>query len=204
MSIIPEPVQNLIDEFSKLPGIGEKTAARLTFYLLAKADSQNKILGQAVLSLKENLKECQNCFNLSLESFCEICQDQKRESNLLMIVEKPLDIVALEKTGFQGQYFVLGGLLNPLLDIGPEDIRTKELLDRILAPTENVSEVILGLDPSLEGEATALFLEKKIKDDSRFFKHKMKISRLARGLPVGGSLEYTDEITLTRALENRI
>lgn len=202
MSIIPEPVQNLIDEFAKLPGVGEKTAARLTFYLLAKADSQNKILGQTILTLKENLKECQKCFNLTLEPLCEICQDTKREQDILMVVEKPLDIVALEKTGFQGQYFVLGGLLNPLLDIGPEDIRTKELVDRILALTENVNEVILGLDPSLEGEATSLFLEKKIKEDPRF-KTNLKISRLARGLPVGGSLEYTDEITLTRALENR-
>lgn len=194
--ILPDSVSKLIEEFSKLPGIGPKTASRLTFYLLTKSDGDVANFGQAVLELKKQLKFCQNCYNITEASICLICQNSRRDHSLLMVVEEPLDVVALEKTGYQGVYHVLGGVISPIEGIGPENLRIKELFSRI--KKDSIKEIILATDPSLEGEATAMYIAREIQKMS-----KVKITRIARGLPVGGDLEYADEITLTRALEGR-
>ena len=200
MSILPKSVQNLIDELSKLPGIGPKTAARLTFYLLTGSDEDVQNLGKAIYHLKRNLIHCSVCFNISEKDPCDICGDERRDHNIIMVVQSPLDILALEKTGeYEGLYHVLGGAISPVDDIGPEDLRIKELLDRIKNEKDNISEVILATNPNLEGEATAMYINQKIKEQ----KTKIKVTRIARGLPVGGDLEYADEITLSRALEGR-
>jgi recombination protein RecR len=198
--ILPDSVTKLIEEFSKLPGVGPKTASRLVFYLLSKGDGDIKQFGQAILGLKEGLKVCPKCFNFTIEVPCQICQDPKRDQSLLMVVEEPLDIVAIEKTGFEGVYHVLGGVISPIDGIGPEHLRIGQLLEKI-----NVDEIILATDPSLEGEATAMYIAKEI-SKSKIENPKLKtlkITRIARGLPVGGDLEYADEITLRRALEGR-
>lgn len=203
--ILPDSVQNLIEEFGKLPGIGPKTASRLAFYLLTKSDQDVESLGQAVLSLKKNLVICSTCFNIGEKSPCDICADPKRDKSKLMVVEEPLDVVALEKTGFDGQYHVLGGVISPIDGIGPENLRIKELLAKLKksplrqSADSGIKEVILATDPSLEGEATAMYIAKQIQKEGL----KNKVTRIARGLPVGGDLEYADEITLTRALEGR-
>lgn len=201
--ILPHSVSKLIEEFSKLPGIGPKTASRLVFYLLTKPESDISQFGQTVLDLKKNLKICPKCFNITEHAICDICQDPKRDQNLLMVVEEPLDIVALEKTGFNGVYHVLGGVISPIEGIGPEDLRISQLLAKmkIESPPEGgLKEIILATDPSLEGEATAMYLAREIQ---KLNLSKVSITRIARGLPVGGDLEYADEITLTRALEGR-
>lgn len=201
-NIIPDSVSNLIEEFSKLPGIGPKTASRLTFYLLTKPDSDIERFGQAFLDLKKSLQYCEICFNITEDSPCEICADEKRDKSKIVVVEEPLDIVAIEKTDFNGFYHVLGGVISPIEGIGPEDLRIKEILEKI-KKDENIKEIILATDPSLEGEATAMYLAEKIKKQSLPEKGKVKVTRIARGLPIGGDLEYADEITLTRALEGR-
>jgi len=195
---LPKSIENLIEEFGKLPGIGPKSASRLTFYLLSKADHDIESLGEAVTNLKKNLKYCSNCFNITETEPCDICSNQKRDKTKIMVVEEPLDIVALEKTDFDGLYFVLGGVISPIDGVGPENLRIAEILSKIEKESE-IKEVILATDPSLEGEATAMYLDLQI----RKRKFKVKVTRIARGLPVGGDLEYADEITLTRALEGR-
>lgn len=202
MKIIPDSISNLIEEFSKLPGIGPKTASRLTFYLLTKPESDVQRFGQVLLDLKKSLKYCQNCFNITEDSPCEICASEKRDSKKIMIVEEPLDVVALEKTGYDGLYHVLGGVISPIEGIGPENLRIKEILEKIKKDDNQVEELILATDPSLEGEATAMYLNGEILKIRPAGK-KIKVTRIARGLPVGGDLEYADEITLTRALEGR-
>jgi recombination protein RecR len=197
--ILPDSVSKLIEEFAKLPGIGPKTASRLTFYLLTKSEGDLEKFGEAILNLKKTLKVCQSCYNITDKSPCEICADPKRDRSLLMVVEEPLDIVALEKTGFTGRYHVLGGVISPIEGIGPENLRIKELLAKI-KEDRGIKEIILAMDPSLEGEATAMYLAREIQKLSL---PKLLITRIARGLPVGGDLEYADEITLTRALEGR-
>ena len=202
--ILPESVEKLIEEFSKLPGVGPKTASRLTFYLLTKPDLEIENFGQRVLNLKKNLTFCQNCFNITEKSPCVICQDPRRDQTTIMVVEEPLDIVALEKTGFSGLYHVLGGVISPIDGIGPEDLRISQLLEKIKKKA-GLKEIILATDPSLEGEATAMYLAKEISKikDQKSKMGNIQITRIARGLPVGGDLEYADEITLTRALEGR-
>lgn len=204
MSILPRSVQKLIDEFSKLPGVGPKTASRLAFYLLTKPVSDINNLGQAVLDLKKHLVYCQECFNIAEKSPCDICADAKRDKAKLMVVEEPLDVVALSKTDYNGLYHVLGGVISPIDGIGPEQLRIRELLAKLkkdppAGEADGLKEVILATDPSLEGEATAMYLAKQIEKN----KIKIKVTRIARGLPVGGDLEYADEITLARALEGR-
>lgn len=197
--IIPDSVSNLIEEFSRLPGIGPKTASRLVFYLLTKPEGDIKRFGDTVNDLKKNLKYCERCFNITEESPCEICRDPKRDQKKIMVVEEPLDIVALEKTGFNGVYHVLGGVISPIEGIGPENLRIAQFLERIKGKKE--LEIILATDPSLEGEATAMYLAAEIKKLGSG--KDIKVTRIARGLPVGGDLEYADEITLIRALEGR-
>lgn len=196
--MLPESVQNLIDEFSKLPGVGPKTAARLVFYLLTKPAADLNSLGQSVLMLAKNLVLCQNCFNISETEQCTICADDKRDHTIITVVEEPLDVIALEKSlGFRGVYHVLGGVISPINGVGPEDLRIEQLLLRL--KEHNIHEVILATNPNLEGEATAAYLRDRIHSVNE----KIKITRIARGLPIGGDLEYADEVTLKRSLEGR-
>ena len=197
MSVLPQSISNLIDELSRLPGIGPKSAARLTFYLLAKKDSDVKRLGQAISNLQSDLEICSRCFNYATNNPCIICSDDRRRKNILAVVEEPLDIIALEKTGFDGIYHVLGGVISPVNGIGPDELRIHQLIKRIKDEPGVVDEIILATDPSLEGEATAMYIRQQLTP------YAIKTTRLARGLPVGGDLEYADEATLTRALEGR-
>jgi recombination protein RecR len=201
---LPESIQNLIDEFSKLPGIGSKTASRLVFYLLNKSDQEVAGFSQAVANLSKGLQKCQICFNVSEDNPCNICNNSKRDKSKIMVVEEPLDVVAIEKTPYDGLFHVLGGAISPIDNIGPDDLRIKELIDRIKTE-KGISEIILATDPSLEGEATAMYITKQIKNQNieNRIKSNIIVTRIARGLPVGGDLEYADEITLTRALEGR-
>jgi len=197
MNIIPKNVEKLIEEFSQLPGIGPKTAERLTFYLLRSADSQIDELGRAVTQLKKNIRTCSICSNITETDPCLICSNTSRDNSLICVVEEPLDIVAIENTGkYKGFYHVLGGVISPIEGIGPDELYVKELIERL--KNKEVKEVILATNPSIEGEATALYLQKLIRPKE------VRITRIARGLPVGGDLEYADEITLVRALEGRL
>jgi recombination protein RecR len=195
---LPTPLKEAIAEFEKLPGIGPKTAARLVFYLLSKPKESALKFGEAIINMREKLKFCSRCGHISEDQLCLICSDPNRNQKLLAVVEESLDIIAIEKTGkFEGVYHVLGGLLNPLEGITPEMLRIGSLLKR--AREENFSEIIIALDPSLEGEATALYIAERLKA----IVQETKITRIARGLPVGGDVEYADEMTLLKALENR-
>lgn len=202
---LPKSVERAITELSKLPGIGAKTASRLVFYLLSRPQERSVELGEALKSLRVGLASCEICWNIAETNPCSICADDERDPQLVMVVEEPLDVVALERTDWTGRYHVLGGVISPIQGIGPTDLRIRELLDRIEAPDPGITEIVLATDPSLEGEATALYLQRQIEalvKAGRTSK-KLKITRLARGLPVGGDLEYADELTLTRALEGR-
>jgi len=196
--MLPKSVQNLIDEFSKLPGIGPKTAARLTFYLLSKPQADIDSLGKSFLELNNNIKICKDCFNISDTELCFVCEDDRRNRSIIAVVEEPLDVIALERSyGYDGVYHVLGGSISPIEGIGPENLRIKELIKRILS--EDIEELILATNPDLEGEATAAYIKDKITESGK----DVKVTRIARGLPVGGDLEYADEITLKRSLEGR-
>lgn len=193
---VAKPVADLIAEFEKLPGIGPKSAQRLVYYLLHAPNEYSQTLAQAVGQLKEKTKICSICGNIAETDPCSICADTGRNHGLLMVVEEPLDILAIEKTRvFNGVYHVLHGAISPLSNIGPDDLKISDLLPRLRGG--KVKEVILATNPNMEGEATAMYLQKLISPLG------VKVTRLARGLPVGGDLEYADEITLTRALEGR-
>ncbi|MBD3360255.1 recombination protein RecR [Candidatus Peregrinibacteria bacterium] len=194
---LPKSVRDLIEEFAKLPGIGPKSAQRLAIYLLRSPGSRLEPLGRAVLNLKENVVFCETCWNISEENPCPICSDPGRDKSVICVVEDVLDVVALEKTGdFDGVYHVLHGALSPIDRIGPDQLKLIDLFRRI--EKGGLDEVILATNPSLEGEATSLYIQKHLKDS------KVKITRIARGLPVGGDLEYADEVTLSRALAGRL
>ncbi|MDX1665202.1 MAG: recombination mediator RecR [Candidatus Promineifilaceae bacterium] len=194
---LPRPVQRLIDEFARLPGIGPKSAARLTFYLLRSANEQALDLAGALEELKESTTLCSICFNITEQDPCAICAAEERERGLLCIVEEPLDVVALERSrAYKGLYHVLHGAISPVEGIGPEDLKIEELIRRL--DEGEFQEVIIATNATLEGDATTLYLQRRLSD-----REGMRLSRLARGLSVGGDLEYTDEITLTRALEGR-
>lgn len=196
MTQIAKPVADLISEFEKLPGVGPKTAQRLVYFLLHAPQDSSKALAKAVTELKEKTKLCSICGNIGENDPCVICTDTNRNHSLVMVVEEPLDILAIEKTrAFNGVYQVLHGAISPLQNIGPEDLKIQELLTRLRGG--KVKEVILATNPNMEGEATAMYLQKLIAPLG------VKVTRLARGLPVGADLEYADEITLTRALEGR-
>jgi recombination protein RecR len=194
--IIPKSVQKLIDEFGRLPGIGPKSAQRLTFYLLRGAKERTESLGRAILDLKENIQICSECSNLAESNPCLICSDPKRDHSIIMVVEEPLDIIAFEKTGkFDGLYHVLHGVISPVEGIGPDDLYIKQLLDRL--HSGDVKEIILATNINVEGEATAMYLQRLLEPLN------INVSRIARGLPVGSDIEYADEVTLSRALEGR-
>jgi len=196
--LLPEPIQNLIDGFSRLPGIGPKTASRLTFFLLHAPETLSRDLAEALQALKIETANCQVCYNITTagREQCNVCADSGRDTTLICVVEDPLDVIALERTGsYHGRYHVLQGLLSPIEGIGPEDIRIKELLARV--KSGDIEEVILATNPSMEGDATAMYLMQQLAPLG------VRITRLARGLPVGGDLEYTDQNTLVRALSGR-
>jgi recombination protein RecR len=190
------PVQDLIDELGRLPGIGPKSAQRIAFHLL-KLDKQDALrLARAIAVVKDKVAFCQTCFNVAEGDLCGICADPRRDATLVCVVEEPRDIVAVEKTGeFGGRYHVLLGAISPIDGVGPDQLRVRELLDRI--GREEVAEVILCTNPNLEGEATAMYVGRLLKPMG------VKVTRIASGLPVGGDLEYADELTLGRALEGR-
>ena len=194
MDALPESLNRLIDGLSDFPGIGKKTAERMAFYLLKSNDGWAQNLAKAIMDVKEQIHECPICHNISDTSSCSICSDAKRDPSLLCVVEDTTDLVVFEKTNhFRGKYHVLGGVLSPLDGIGPEDLHFDTLLERI----NGEEEVIIATNPNAEGETTALYLAKLLKE------HNIKVTRLASGIPVGGDLEYTDEATLVSALEGR-
>jgi len=197
MNILPKTIKKAIEELSKMPGIGPKSAARIVFYLLSKPDDSTVELGNALSNLRQDLKICRSCYNFAEENPCEICTSNDRDTSLLCVVEEPLDVMALERAGFSGLYHVLGGVISPINGIGPDDIRIRELIDRIRKNDGKIKEVIIATNPSLEGEATASYIAERLPSE------KTKITRLAHGLPMGGDLEYADELTLSRSLEGR-
>lgn len=192
----PKAVQRLIDEFSRLPGIGPKSASRLTYFLLRGDGQQTRDLAEALTQLKERTRFCAVCFNITEDNPCPVCADPVRNNGMICVVEEPLDVLAIERTReFKGRYHVLHGVLSPVEGVGPEDLKIRDLVERVRK--EPVKEVILATNVSLEGEATAMYLQKQLAPLG------MRVTRLARGLPVGGDLEYADETTLARALEGR-
>ena len=189
-------IQDLIDELGRLPGIGPKSAQRIAFHIIQSEHVDTSRLVEVLRTVKEKVKFCKECGNLSEEELCRICRDERRDKNVICVVEESKDVIAIEKTReFRGRYHVLGGGISPIDGIGPEQLRIKELLARL--QNADIEEVIIATDPNLEGEATATYLSRMLKPLG------IKISRLASGLPVGGDLEYADEVTLGRAFEGR-
>jgi recombination protein RecR len=190
------PVQSLIDELGRLPGVGPKSAQRIAFHLLKLPEEDASRLARAITEAKEKVSFCRRCFNVCEGEQCGVCLDERRDSTVVCVVEEPRDVVAVEKTGeFRGRYHVLQGAISPLEGIGPDQIRVRELLNRL--GNEEIAEVILCTNPNIEGEATAMYLARLLKPLG------IRVTRIASGLPVGGDLEYADELTLGRALEGR-
>jgi recombination protein RecR len=197
MQLLVEPVAKLIDEFSRLPGIGPKTASRLTFFLLRAPKEQSEALADALRELRERTTFCSVCFNITEADPCAVCADEKRDRSVICVVEEPLDVIAIERTrDYRGLYHVLHGTIAPIEGIGPDELRIAELLSRFNSVTP-VREVIIATNPNMEGEATAMYIARQIEGRG------VRVTRLARGLPVGGDLEYADEVTLSRALAGR-
>ena len=188
-------VEILISELSRLPGIGRKSAQRLSYYFLKQNRSSVQKLAKALLEVKDRVGECEICFNFTETSPCSVCQSERRDKSMLCIVEQPSDLFAIDGSGeYNGLFHVLGGVISPMDGVGPEDLHIKELFDRL----ENVTEVIIATNPSIEGETTTLYLQKELKN------RKIKITRIARGIPMGSALEHTDQVTLIRAMEGRV
>ncbi|OIP99168.1 recombination protein RecR [Candidatus Wirthbacteria bacterium CG2_30_54_11] len=197
-SILPQPVQQVIDDLGRLPGIGPKTAARLTFHLLRQSKARTQQLSRALLELKEKVIFCENCFNISETPVCHICSSPKRDHSLICVVSEPLDALAIEKTReFKGVYHVLNGEMSPIDGIGPDQLKVKELENRLKDQTIKIKELILATNPTTEGETTALYLAKLAEP------YRVKVTRLAHGIPIGGDIEYADEVTLMSALAHR-
>lgn len=195
-NVLPEGITKLIEEFSKLPSVGPKSAERLVFYLLAQGDPQ--ALGEAVLHVKDGLGRCKNCQNYASEDLCPICQNRGRDAKLITVVSAPMDIVAIERTGlFRGQYHILHGVISPIDGIGPDDLEIGSLLERV--KVVEPEEIIIATNPNIEGETTAIYIVKKLNEQG----YEGKVSKLAHGLPIGADLEYADQLTLSRALDNR-
>lgn len=196
MRSVPRSVERLIEELNRLPGIGPKTASRLTFHLLRSSQEQAQALAKAIGELHEMVVTCSVCFNIAEASPCPICDDSQRDRTMLCVVEEPLDVLAIERTGqYDGLYHVLHGAISPIEGMGPEDLKISELVERL--GNNPVEEVILATNPSLEGESTAMYVSRQLATLG------VRVTRLAHGLPMGGDLEYADEVTLTRALEGR-
>jgi recombination protein RecR len=196
VSVLAPPIERLILELTKLPGIGRKTAQRLSFHLLKTAPEEVEHLARALLELRQRVRFCRDCFNLSEEELCSVCADPRRDRGLLCVVEEPSNVLALERTGvFRGLYHVMGGALSPLRDVGPDELHMAELIERV--KRGGFTELILATNPDVEGEATAVYLARLLKPLG------VNVTRLAQGLPAGGDLEFTDDLTLKRALEGR-
>lgn len=196
MRFFTQPVENLIEQFQKLPGIGRKTAQRLAFFVISLPQAEAEAFAGAVLEAKQTVKFCRECQNMTDSELCPICADHARDRKMICVVCDPKDVVAIEKTReYRGLYHVLHGCISPMNNIGPDDIRVKELLERVAR--EDVAEIIMATNPDTEGEATSMYLTRLLKPFG------VKITRLAYGIPVGGHLEFADEITLTRAIEGR-
>jgi len=200
-TLVIEPVARLIEAFSRLPGIGPKTAQRLTFHLLRAPDAEARQLAAALVAVRDRVVFCERCFNISDAPLCAICVDPSRDQRRMCVVEEPLDVLAIERTAeFRGLYHVLHGAISPIDGIGPDRLRIRELLDRVEvanAADERFEEVIIATNPTLEGEATAMYLDERLEEKVG------SVTRIARGIPVGGDLEYADEVTLIRALQGR-
>ncbi len=196
MSLYIESIDNLIKEFRKLPGIGPKSAKRIVFFLLKFSMDDISKFSKALVEMKEKVRFCKNCFSLSEEDRCSICKDESRDKKKICVVEEASDVIIIEKTSeYRGLYHVLGGLLSPIDDIGPNEIKMPELVNRV--KNENIEEIIIALNPTVEGESTSTYLKKILEPTG------VKVTRLASGIPVGGDLEYADEITLGRAISDR-
>lgn len=193
---IPEPVTKLVEALSRLPGVGPKTASRLTYYLLRAPDDVSLKLAEALQNLKSQTRLCSTCYNITVEDPCPVCSDSRRNHTLIAVVEEPLDVMALERTGaYEGVYHVLHGAISPVNGIGPEKLKIRELVKRVEEGT--ALEIIIATNPGFEGDATAMFLRKELSGKG------VKVTGLARGLPVGGDIEYVDSVTLSRALQGR-
>ena len=212
MQFTSEAVEALVEQFTKLPTIGRKTARRLVAYILKMPREEVAEMAKALVAVKDRVKSCRICFNVSDEELCGICKSDRRDKSIICVVEESNDVMALERTNeFRGVYHVLGGVISPLDGVGPEDLRVRELVERVNTPTEDpsadsmpveepksISEIILALNPNVEGDTTAYYLTQLLKPFG------IRITRIARGLPIGGDLEYADEATLSRALEGRV
>jgi recombination protein RecR len=196
MSYYAEPIARLLEELERLPGIGPKSAQRLAFHILKGDDASARRLADALIEVKRQIHFCSRCFNFASEDLCEYCADSGRDGSIICVVEEPRDVVAVERTGeFRGVYHVLQGAISPIDGIGPDQLKARELIDRLADGT--VTEVVMATNPNVEGETTALYLSRLIKPLG------IKVTRIASGLPVGGDLEFADEVTLGRALEAR-
>jgi len=200
-SPVIEPVARLIEAFSRLPGIGPKTAQRLTYHLLRAPDAEARALARALIAVRDEVVFCDRCFNISDAPLCPICRDPARDDGRMCVVEEPLDVLAIERTGeFRGRYHVLHGAISPIDGIGPDRLKIRELLERVdeaAADGAQVEEVIIATNPTLEGEATAMYLGERLEGKVG------SVTRIARGLPVGGDLEYADDVTLIRSFQGR-
>jgi recombination protein RecR len=193
---VPEPVTRLIDALSRLPGVGPKTASRLTYYLLRAPDELSLTLAESLSNLKSQTQFCSICFNITMDDPCPICADTTRDQRTIAVVEEPLDVLAIERTSsYTGVYHVLHGAISPVNGVGPDDIRIRELVGRV--EKGSILEVIIATNPGLEGDATAMYIQRELVSKG------VKLTRLARGLPVGGDIEYADTVTLMRALQGR-
>ena len=196
--LLPEPIQNLINALERLPGIGPKSASRLAFYLLRADESISSELAESLTGLKEKIAYCSECFNITEagRDLCDVCANPKRDGSVICVLEDALDVLALERTGaYQGKYHVLGGVLNPIEGVGPDDIKIRPLIERVVRG--GIREVILATNPSMEGDTTAMYIQQQLSSSG------IRVTRLARGLPMGGDLEYADQNTILRALQGR-
>lgn len=195
-SAVPEPVTRLIEALSRLPGVGPKTASRLTYYLLRAPDELSLSLAEALQQIKSSIRYCSTCYNITVDDPCGICSDERRDHNMIAVVEEPLDVLAMERTGiYKGVYHVLHGAISPLNGIGPDDLRIRELVARV--EKGQVLEIVIATNPGQEGDATSRYIQQQLAGKG------VKVTRLARGLPTGGDLEYVDPVTLMRAFEGR-
>lgn len=191
-------IESAVNEFSKLPGIGKKTALRLVLHLLKQDENFTTAIAQSLTEMRQNIKYCKKCHNISDEEVCNICKSHKRDSAIICLVEDTRDVLAIENTSqYNGLYHVLGGIISPIEGIGPEDLTIGSLMERVSAPNSEIKEIIFGLSPTMEGDTTAFYISKKVKP------YGIKTSTIARGIPIGGELEYADEITLGRSIVSR-
>ncbi|MFA6553203.1 MAG: recombination mediator RecR [Patescibacteria group bacterium] len=198
MNTYPDPIKKLVDLLTKLPGLGPKSAERIVFHLLKDNGEFSASLTKTVAELKKSVVTCQRCYNISATNPCPLCSDQTRDQGTLCVVAGPPDVLAIEKTGeFHGVYHVLGGVLNPVENVTPDQLTIKQLINRIERPSPKIKEVIIATNPDLEGESTAMYLARQLKNTP------VRVTRLAKGLPMGSDLEYADEITITSALKGR-